>query len=108
MNINQTFNDLLLHYSGLSGQDVLGILYFLPWLAALIPGRTSGTDKMKAAVGTLHSVLKSTIEDHRQRFVPGSSPRDYIDAYLQQIEECEDPKSSFYDEEGGNSSFNQQ
>jgi len=55
---------------------------------------------MKAAVDTLHSVLKSSIEEHRQRFVPGSSPRDYIDAYLQQIEECEDPRSSFYADEG--------
>lgn len=85
---------------GLSGQDVLGVLYFLPWLAAMIPGKTSGTDKMKEAVGTLHNVLKSSIEEHRQRFVPGSLPRDYIDAYLQQIEECDDPRSSFYDEEG--------
>lgn len=105
---NETFNNLLQRYSGLSGQNVLGILYFLPWLAALIPGKTSGTDKMKEAVGTLHSVLKSTIDEHRQRFVPGSSPRDYIDAYLQQIEECEDPKSSFYDEEGGKSNSNRE
>ncbi len=57
---------------------------------------------MKLAVSTLQSVLKASIEEHRQRFVPGSPPRDYIDAYLQQIEECDDPKSSFYDEEGGN------
>lgn len=66
-----------------------------------MPGKASGTDKMKEAVGTLHSVLKSSIEEHRSRFVPGSLPQDYIDAYLQQIEECEDPKSSFYDQEGG-------
>lgn len=56
---------------------------------------------MKLAVGTLQSVLKSSIDEHRQRFVPGSEPRDYIDAYLQQIEECDDMKSSFYQDEGG-------
>lgn len=90
-----------IHFSGLSGQDVLSVLYFLPWLAALIPGKASGTEKMKLAVGTLHSVLKNSIEEHRQRFVPGTEPRDYIDAYLQQVEECDDPNSSFYKEEGG-------
>ncbi|XP_037049572.1 farnesoate epoxidase-like [Bradysia coprophila] len=85
---------------GLSGQEVLGVLYFLPWLEQLIPGKTSGTDKMKLAVDTLHAVLKATIDEHRQRFVPGTLPKDYIDAYLQKIEECDDPASSFYDEEG--------
>lgn len=97
----QTFSKIFECNSGLSGQDVLGILYFLPWLASLIPGKTSGTDKMQAAVDSLHILLKSTIEEHRQRFVPGSMPLDYIDAYLQEIDECDEPKSSFYQEEGG-------
>lgn len=56
---------------------------------------------MQAAVDGLHALLKLAIEEHSQRFVPGSTPRDYIDTYLQQIEECDDPKSSFYKNEGG-------
>lgn len=56
---------------------------------------------MQAAVDNLHKLLKSVIEEHRQRFVPGSVPQDYIDAYLQQIDECDNPKSSFYRDEGG-------
>ncbi|KAG4069821.1 hypothetical protein HA402_006836 [Bradysia odoriphaga] len=86
--------------TSLSGQDVLAVLYFLPWLAALIPGKKSGTEKMQAAVHNIHKLLRSVIEEHRQRFVPGSMPQDYIDAYLQQIDECDDPKSSFYQDEG--------
>lgn len=88
-------------HSELSGQDVLGFLYFLPRLSKLLPNRITGIKKAQAAVDGLQTIIRSVIEEHRQRFVPGSIPNDYIDTYLQQIEDTDDPKSSFYKNEGG-------
>jgi len=84
----------------LQGQDVLGFLYFLPWLSKLLPNRITGIKKAQAAMNGLQTIIRSVIEEHRQRFVPGSTPNDYIDTYLQQIEDTDDPTSSFYQNEG--------
>ena len=71
----------------------------MPWLAKLFPDST-GYTKLATGAEELKEILREIVREHQKSFSPGSN-RDYIDMYLQKMNETNDPNSSFYQELGG-------
>lgn len=84
---------------GFIDPEVAGSLWFLPWLAKIMPQR-SGYNSVKKAVEELRALFRQVVADHRASYQPGVQ-RDFVDAYLGKIEETQDTSSSFYGDVGG-------
>jgi len=79
--------------------ELQGALYVMPWLAKLFPNST-GYTKLAHAAETFKQMLRELVKEHEKTFTPGSN-RDYIDMYLEKMNETKNPDSSFYQELGG-------
>ncbi|CAG7785858.1 unnamed protein product [Allacma fusca] len=77
-------------FGGLLAQ--LGV--FIPWFGLLFPNLTEITSGTKA-YKDLYTFLDEQIKRHRETWIK-NKPRDFIDAYLDKIEETTDENSSFF------------
>ncbi|ODM92124.1 Cytochrome P450 2J6 [Orchesella cincta] len=71
---------------------------FIPWFSKIFP-KLSGLDEMNKNLGPLWAFFEKYIKDHQSTFIPGQV-RDFLDAYIQEIQNTTDPSSSFYKEVG--------
>jgi uncharacterized membrane-anchored protein YjiN (DUF445 family) len=55
----------------------------------------SGWNFVKSTFRPRQILFQDIIDEHF-RTLPDAQPRDFIDAYLQQVKRTEDPNSSFY------------
>jgi hypothetical protein len=76
---------------------------FMPWLTKLAP-EWSGWNAFMADIQPTHDFLKIFLDEHKKSGIR-ESPRDFTDAYLDEIARTENKNSSFYKEEGGMSSL---
>lgn len=84
---------------GFIDPEVAGSLWFLPWLAKLMPDKSGYNDVVKA-VGSLRTLIRDVLDEHKKTYQVGVY-RDFIDVYLEKIYSTTDPTSSFYKEVGG-------
>jgi hypothetical protein len=89
--------------SDLSETQYTGPVLFLPWLIKFAP-RLTRWNQFLESVESVHKFLQGIIESHKETF-DDCNIRDFIDAYLLEIQRTTDPNSSFYGEVGGNSFF---
>lgn len=75
----------------------------MPWLAKLAP-ETTGLTKLLQAVQDLRNEFHSLIKK-RQATHSKDHLNDFLDFYLEEIEETEDKHSSFYKQTGGRLDF---
>uniref|UniRef100_UPI003AAB2A06 cytochrome P450 2J4-like n=1 Tax=Centroberyx gerrardi TaxID=166262 RepID=UPI003AAB2A06 len=85
--ILQDFNELVYLQGGTWAQ----IYNMLPWLMKWLPGPHQ---RFFALLDKLIDFVKIRIKEHREDYDP-SSPRDYIDCFLSEMGEKEDPDSGF-------------
>jgi cytochrome P450 len=74
-------------------------VFFMPKLAKMFPDFTGWNELTKLADG-MKAITMGHVERHRKTFPEGGVPRDFIDAYLKEIDATTDPQSSFYKENG--------
>ncbi|CAG7836749.1 unnamed protein product [Allacma fusca] len=80
--------------------SITSIIFLMePWLLKVLPGPL-GFTKTLALRDRLHEMLHDEITEHEETLPKDGNPRDFIDAYLLQIKETTEEKSSFYKEEG--------
>ncbi|XP_068558541.1 cytochrome P450 2J4-like [Cebidichthys violaceus] len=87
--ILQTFTELLYLEGGFWAQ----VYNVLPLLMKWLPGPHQ---RIFSLTQTLLDYIQIKVEEHRESFDPSSSPRDYIDCFLAEMEENKD-KDSGYD-----------
>lgn len=75
------------------------ICMFVPWFSKLFP-RLSGMKEMNKHLGPLWSFFERHIYEHKSTYIQGQI-RDFLDAYINEIEDTKDPDSSFYKDVGG-------
>ncbi|XP_071392680.1 cytochrome P450 2J2-like [Centroberyx affinis] len=75
----------------LQGETWAQIYNMLPWLMKWLPGPH---ERFFALMHNLIDFVKIRIKEHREDYDP-SSPRDYIDCFLSEMGEKEDPDSGF-------------
>ncbi|CAG7734636.1 unnamed protein product, partial [Allacma fusca] len=70
---------------------------FMPKLAKLLPN-VSGWKKIQDLSESGRHIITDPLKEHREEFTPDrkENPRDFIDAYLGEIERTTDPNSTFY------------
>jgi cytochrome P450 len=71
---------------------------FLPWFADIAP-KLSGMEHMLKENIPLLNFIQQNLDKHKQGHVSGQ-PRDYADAYLDEVEKTKDPNSSFHEKQG--------
>jgi len=76
-----------------------GPLLFLPWLLKIAPGFTRWNDFIRS-INSVHEFLKLAIQNHKKKLFSHTN-KDFIDAYLEEIDKTGDPDSSFYKTKGG-------
>lgn len=82
-------------------------LVFLPWLKHVIP-KSSGYQDFVTATECIHKVIGKSFEDHQWSRKSGDATKltnDFIDSYLDKVENCKDPASIFYGENGQKHAF---
>lgn len=79
------------------------ICMFVPWFSKLFP-KLSGLEEMNKVLGPIWRFFERHIGEHKDTFIPGQT-RDFLDAYLHEMEKTKDPSSSFYKEVGGNTNL---
>ncbi len=84
---------------GLIEPAVAGPVWFMPWLAKLAPEKT-GFTKLLEAVEDLRNEFRNLIKK-RQKTRSKEDLNDFLDFYLQEIDEMKDEDSSFYKDVGG-------
>lgn len=77
---------------------------FMPWLTRLAP-EWSGWNAFMADILPCHVFLSKYIKEHKES-IDYEDPRDFIDAYLKEIQATKDPDSTFFGETGGTISTN--
>ncbi|CAL8112753.1 unnamed protein product [Orchesella dallaii] len=77
------------------------ICMFMPWCAKMFP-KLSGFEDVNKQLGPLWGFLSNYIEEHERTFIPNQI-RDFLDAYIQEIQNTKDPTSSFYKDVGSRS-----
>lgn len=85
-------------FRGFIEPAVAGPVWFMPWLAKIVPERT-GFTKLLAAVEDLRNEFRIFIQKRRE-IHSKETLNDFLDYYLAEIEETEDKDSSFYKEVG--------
>ena len=76
------------------------LLLVAPELAKLAP-KISGWSTVLDLVQDFREIVLEHVNRHRTEYnEDGSSPRDFIDAYLKEIKSTTDPSSSFYNDAG--------
>ncbi|CAG7661519.1 unnamed protein product [Allacma fusca] len=83
---------------GVSNQNILGMVCFLPWFCKLFPTLT-GYDKAAAVNGPPFKVCRDAVSRHLKVHAVGYE-RDFIDVALTKIKLTRDPASFFYKEVG--------
>ncbi|CAL8128972.1 unnamed protein product [Orchesella dallaii] len=73
-------------------------LAFLPWLKYIAP-ELSGYNHLKSAADKVYDLVAHHINERRKVFVKGDV-KDVMDAYVEKLELCDDPKSTFYGKNG--------
>ncbi|CAL8128931.1 unnamed protein product [Orchesella dallaii] len=73
-------------------------LAFLPWLKYIAP-EWSGYNLLKRTADEVHTLVIEQLNERRKDFVEGKG-KDIMDAYIEKLNLCDDPKSSFYGELG--------
>jgi len=72
---------------------------FFPTLATVFP-ECSGYNKLVRTIDNTFKFFQGVVTEH-ENTVTDEEPRDYIDAYLQEIKRCKDePNSSFARDKG--------
>ena len=80
---------------GFSEVSMLSLVsIFLPWLR-IFPDRLTGQADLENHYKPIVAFMKPYIEEHWQTHTPGQ-PRDFIDAYIDEIKNTTDPTSSFH------------
>jgi len=74
------------------------LLVFLPWFSQLFP-KLSGWEEYEAAFRVFDKFFQETAENRNAVYAPGDK-NDFIDVYLNEMKNCSDPSSSFYEGEG--------
>jgi len=70
---------------------------FYPELAQMFPN-LSGWNYLVETVAPRRQLVRKAIEEHQRTVQYDGHPRDFIDTYLQNIENTDDPNSSFHGE----------
>lgn len=76
-----------------------GPFLFLPWTTKIAP-KLTGWQKTQEDLDTVYDIFRNIVAIHRENLEPGP-PTDFVDAYLQRIDQTKDPGSTFFGEEGG-------
>lgn len=80
--------------------ELTGLVYFFPWILKntdiFIKGFWANFLRSRDRI---QGLIKSYIEEHKKTYDP-SETRDLIDAMISKWKSTDDPKSSFYKEEG--------
>ena len=64
-----------------------GILLFMPFLIKILPERIFGITEMRGLMAKTYGYLKGVIQKHKENISePGEEPKDFIDAFLQQMQ----------------------
>jgi len=79
------------------------IFRFMPWLSNLAPHLT-GLNALKIAAQKMEAIFKNLIQERKKTFSI-EKRHDFVDIYLHQILSEDNPKSSFYQEAGGELKF---
>ncbi|CAG7822225.1 unnamed protein product [Allacma fusca] len=74
-------------------------LLFAPNIAKLFP-KWSGWNQFLDLAVSMKTIVRGHVEDHRRNTPEDGVPRDFIDAYLKEIESTDDGSSSFYKDAG--------
>jgi cytochrome P450 len=74
-------------------------ILFMPKLAKMLPSIT-GWNQLISLVHDMRGITLGHVDHHKKSFPENGVPRDFIDAYLKEIEATKDPQSSFYKENG--------
>ncbi|CAG7721227.1 unnamed protein product [Allacma fusca] len=74
-------------------------IVFVPRLAKLIP-KLSGWGELMDLVKDMRSITLGHVDQHKKSFPENGVPRDFMDAYIKEIEATTDPDSSFYKDNG--------
>ena len=74
-------------------------IFIFPKLAKLFPN-WSGYYYILSTIQPLKKLFKDTIKEHEQTLQDGH-PRDYIDAFLQEVKNTDNPNSSFHKSKSG-------
>ena len=75
------------------------VMLIAPSLLNFAPGILGLTSTLKVR-DEFHAWLEEEIQEHLTTLPADGIPRDYIDAYLMEIEKTSNPDSSFYKEQG--------
>ncbi len=77
------------------GRKMKGLfIYFYPAVAKMFPNWSGWSILLKSLEGRAQTFDK-TIAEHEQT-LPDNEPRDFIDAFLMEVRQTTDPKSSFH------------
>ncbi|CAG7733123.1 unnamed protein product [Allacma fusca] len=82
----------------MSGRSINPVfIMFMPRLSKLVPN-LSGWNKIQDLIKSSRHIVTDPVKEHTEEFTPDrkENPRDFIDAYLGEIEKTTDPNSSFY------------
>ncbi|CAG7720272.1 unnamed protein product, partial [Allacma fusca] len=71
---------------------------FMPWINKISP-TLSGYIKMMEEATPLNNFINKKIDQHNANYIP-EQPRDYVDAYTDEVRKTKDPNSSFHPERG--------
>ncbi len=80
--------------------ELTGLVYFFPWILKNTDIFIKGFwENFLRSRNRIQGLIKSYIEEHKKTYDP-SETRDLIDAMISKWKATDDPKSSFYKEEG--------
>jgi hypothetical protein len=68
---------------------------FIPWIAKHAPNCISHAKEFETTYKPINEMLQPIIDEHFDSHIPGQ-PRDFIDAYIDEMKATKDPSSSFY------------
>ena len=77
-------------------------MFVAPGVAKLTP-KLSGWTLMQEVVKQFREIILEHVNRHRKEHIENENPKDFIDAYLKEIDSTTDPSSSFYKDAGSKS-----
>ncbi|CAG7829376.1 unnamed protein product [Allacma fusca] len=84
--------------AGITDQNLIGIVVFLPWLGKIFPKMTGWAKAVKCLESPIQ-MAKNIVEKHKVKYSQGYET-DFIDLALTKIYATTDPNSHFYQELG--------
>lgn len=95
--LHEILNAIQTNLEKFNGLSALAM--FMPWFTKTFP-ILSGFNEMNKDLSSMKQFLNGPILKHKDSIVYGHS-RDLIDAYLNEIQNCENPMSSFHKNHAG-------